>query len=242
MNFTNLLSEIKSNVITRRIVVGSLLAAFVLDGVVVYVLFYNYLIHFTKLTEGVPEKTVWVVIVYLLRLIIFSICYSSMLLNKCCMLSFQSTIICCKNFILKIAWLVLMFVSVAGALFFFTVGIGVVFNPICVAVFHAILVINVLGLPYSSILSWCVNNPKLSVLWINYLLACVIGVWSYDIFNVFMPQDYVSYGSFYYAVSNISAIYLDIVTVAVCCVSVMSEAKNESCSRLKLLLGEDDKI
>lgn len=242
MNFADLLREIISNMITRRIVVGSLLAAFVLDGIVVYVLFYNFLIHFAKLAEGVPEKAVWVVIVYLLRLIIFSICYSSMLLNKCSLLSFKSTIAYCKIFILKISWVFLLFASVAGGLFFFTIAIGAVFNPICVAVFHAILVIKVLGLPYSSIFSWCVNNPKWSILWLSYLLSCVFVVWSYDIFNIVLPRNFVSFGSFYYVVSNIIGIYLDILTIVVCCVSAMSEAKNGRCSRLKLLLGEAGKI
>lgn len=242
MNFADLLREIKSNVITRRIVAGSLIAAIVLDCLVVYVLFYDYLMHYSKPAKGVMEKTVWVMVVYLLRLVVFGVCYSSLLLNKCIALSFKRFIIYCSYFLLKNSWVFLLFASVAGGLFFLMIDISVVFDPICVAAFHALLVVKVLKLPFGNILSWCVNNSVCSILWLSYLLACVASVWSYEIYNIVLLRNVVSYGSFYYAVSNIIEIYLDILTVAVCCMSAMAEARHGYCSDLKLLLGEDGKI
>lgn len=242
MNFADLLREIKSNAIARRIVVGSLIAAIVLDSVVVYILFYDYLMHFTKFTDGILGKTVWVVILYLLRLVIFSLCYSLLLLDKCSVLSFRGVIVFCKYFLLKNSWFFLLFASVAGGLFFWTIDISVVFNPICVAVFHAVLVVKVLKLPYGNIISWCVNNSACSILWLSYLLACVTGVWSYDIFDMVLSRSFISYSSFYYAVSTIIEIYLDILTVAVCCMSAIAEERHGCCSDLKLLLGEDGKM
>lgn len=242
MKFADLLREIKSNVITRRIVAGSLIAAIVLDCVVVYILFYDYLMHFSKFTEGVLEKTVWVVLIYLLRLVIFSICYSSLLLNKCGALSFRAVVIFCRYFLSKISLVFLLLVFVVGGLFFLTIDIGVVFSPISVATFHALLVIAVLKLPCKKTLSWCWDNSVCSVLWLSYLLACVVSIWSFDIYNIVLLRGVVSYGSFYYTVSSIIEMYLDVLNVSVCCMVAIVAEKHGYCSDIKSLLGENGKI
>lgn len=242
MNFVDLLREVKSNVITRRIVAGSLLAAFVLDGVVVYILFHDFLMHFNKFTEGILGKTAWVIIVYLLRLMIFSVCYSALLLHECSGLSFRRVIIFCRHFLSKIALFVLLFAFIVGALFFLTIDIGVVFDPICVVVFNVVLVVKVMGLSSESVLSWCANNLKWSILWLGYLLAGVFGLWPYVIFDIVVPQGFISYNLFYYVMSNAITMYIDILTIIVCCIFAVSKARNGHCSRLNLLFSEEGNV